>query len=209
MNAAKAASRIRSRTAVSAPLFSPRFDFDVVAIPLSRQRWYRIVPLSLIPGATFSPRERLNESVVPGGTNITSKFRWESKERNYEDCNVFPAAGFRNGLGAPGARPVHTPTAYDHRRAHDPYAKTGGYGRASHENHARRNSCDRSPVSRRQNSAVVHARRRQGRDLHTELQGRGGGSGPHRGPTSLEGKPRGRAVHSGRATVAARNTIAR
>ena len=40
---------------------------------------------------------------------------------------------------------IHTPAAQDHRRADDPYAKTGGYGRASHENHApRRNSCDRS-----------------------------------------------------------------
>src|SRR5580704_14543373 len=138
-----------------------------------------------------------------------TKFHEESKELNNEHYNVLPAAGVRDGLGAPGARPVHTPAAQDHWRADDPYAKTGGYGRANHENHALRNSCDRSPVSRRQNSAVVHARRRQGRDLHTELQGRGGGSGPHRKPASLEGKPRGRAVHSGRATVAARNTIAR
>ena len=53
------------------------------------------------------------------------------------------------------------------------------------------------------------ARRRPGRHLHTELQGRGGGSGPHRKPTSLEGKPRGRAVHSGRATLAARDTVER
>src|SRR5258707_11445768 len=87
--------------------------------------------------------------------------------------------------------------------------KPGGYSRASHKNHARRNSGDCSPVSRRQDSAVVHARRRPGRHLHTELQGRGGGSGPHRKPTSLEGKPHGRAVHSGRATLAARNAIAR
>src|SRR4029077_17418273 len=108
---------------------------------------------------------------------------------------------------AHGARPVHTAAAQDHRRADDPFAKTGGYCRASHENHARRNSCDRSPVSRRQDSAVVHARRRPGRHLHTELQGRGGGSGPHRKPTSLEGKPNGRAVHSGRATLAARDTL--
>ena len=48
-----------------------------------------------------------------------------------------------------------------------------------------------------------------GRDLHTELQGRGRGSSPYRKPASLEGKARGRAVHSGRATLAARNTIAR
>src|ERR1700731_3899575 len=68
---------------------------------------------------------------------------------------------------------------------------------------------DRSPVSRRQDSAVVHARRRPGRHLLTELQGCGGGSGPHRKPTSLEGKPRGRAVHSGRATLAARYTVER
>jgi len=61
----------------------------------------------------------------------------------------YPAAGVRDGPGAPGARPVHTAAAQDHRRADDPYAKTGGYSRASHENHARRNSCDRSPVSRR------------------------------------------------------------
>jgi len=33
--------------------------------------------------------------------------------------------------------------------------------------------------------------------------------GPHRKPTSLEGKPRGRAVHSGRATLAARDSIER
>src|SRR5258708_1573619 len=32
---------------------------------------------------------------------------------------------------------------------------------------------------------------------------------PYRKPASVEGKPRGRAVHSGRATLAARNTIAR
>jgi len=44
------------------------------------------------------------------------------------------------------------------------------------------------------------------RHLPTELQGRGGGSGPHRKPTSLEGKPHGRAVHSGRATLAPRDT---
>src|SRR4030081_2153486 len=143
--------------------------------------------------------------MVPNGTNTKSEFREESKELNNEDGNVLPAAGVRDGPGAHGARPVHTAAAQDHRRADDPYAKTGGYGRASHENHARRNSCDRSPVSRRQNSAVVYARRRQGRDLHTELQGRGRGSGPHRKPASLEGNPRGRAVHSGRATFAARN----
>ena len=65
------------------------------------------------------------------------------------------------------------------------------------------------PVSRRQDSAVVHARRWPGRHLHTELQGRGGGSGPHRKPTSLEGKPHGRAVHSGRATLAARDIVKR
>jgi hypothetical protein len=65
------------------------------------------------------------------------------------------------------------------------------------------------PVSRRQDSAVVHARRRPRRHLHPELQGRGGGSGPHRKPASLKGKPRGRAVHSGRATPAARNTVER
>src|SRR6266849_5662287 len=87
--------------------------------------------------------------------------------------------------------------------------KQGGYGRANHENHARRNSSDRSPISRRQDSAVVHARRRQGRHLPTELQGRGGGASPHGKPASLEGKPRGRAVHSGRATPAARDTTAR
>src|SRR6202040_641402 len=112
------------------------------------------------------------------------------KELNNEDRNVVPAAGVRDGPGTHGARSVHTAAAQDNRRADDPYAKTGGYGRASHENHARRNSCDRSPVSRRQNSAVVHARRRQGRHLPTELQGRGGGPGPHRKPASLEGKPR-------------------
>jgi hypothetical protein len=44
---------------------------------------------------------------------------------------------------------------------------------------------------------------------HAELQGRGGGSGPHRKPASLGGKPRGRAVHSGRATLAARDSIER
>src|ERR1700747_2880460 len=200
---------MRSRTLVSSPAFWRRFDIDVVAITLSCQRWYHIVPLSLFSGVTFSPRERPSYSVVPGGTNTTSKFHEESKELNNERCNVLPAAGVRDGLGAPGARPVHTSAAQDHRRADDPYAKTGGYGRAGHENHARRNSCDRSPVSRRQNSAVVHARRRQGRDLHTELQGRSRGSAPYRKPASVEGKPRGRAVHSGRATLAARNTIAR
>src|SRR5258708_1775452 len=174
---------MRSRTLVSWPPFWRRFDIDVVAIILSCL-WYRIVPLSLFSGVTLSPRNRLNESVVPGGTNTTSKFHEESKELNNEHYNVLPAAGVRDGLGAPGARPVHTPAAQDHRRVDDPYAKTGGYGRASHENHARRNSCDRSPVSRRPNSAVVHARRRQGRHLPAELQGRGGGSGPHRKPAS-------------------------
>src|SRR6266852_3940678 len=111
---------------------------------------------------------------------------------------------------APMARGQSTAAAaQDHRRADDPFAKTGSYSRANHENHARRNSCDRSLVSRRQDSAVVHTRRRPGRHLHTELQGRGGGSGPHRKPTSLEGKPHGRAVHSSRATLAARDTVAR
>jgi len=57
---------------------------------------------------------------------------------------VLPVAGVRDGPGAPGARSVHTTAAQDHWRADDPYAKTGGYGRASHENHARRNSRDRS-----------------------------------------------------------------
>src|SRR5258707_4340492 len=147
--------------------------------------------------------------MVPSGTNTKSEFREESKELNNEDRIVLLHAGVRDGPGANGARPVHTAAAQDHRRADDPFAKTGGYSRASHENHARRNSCDRSPVSRRQDSAVVHARRRPGRHLHTELQGRGGGSGPHRKPTSLEGKPHGRAVHSGRATLAARDTTAR
>src|SRR6266567_4464980 len=152
MNAAKAASRMRSRTAVSSPPFWWRFDNDV-AIILSLTT---LVPYRTITSAWYP--------LVP---------------------------------------------AHDHRRADDPFAKTGGYSRASHENHARRNSCDRSPVSRRQDSAVVHARRRPGRHLHTELQGRGGGSGPHRKPTSCEGKPHGRAVHSGRATLAARDTVAR
>src|SRR5260370_40347066 len=147
--------------------------------------------------------------MVPSGTNTKSKFREESKALNNEDGKFLPAAGVRDGPGAYGARPVHTAAAQDHRRADDPYAKTGGYCRASHENHARRNSCDRSPVSRRQDSAVVHARRRQGRHLPTELQGRGGGSRPDGKSTALEGKPRGRAVHSGRATPPARDTTAR
>src|SRR5438128_350879 len=147
--------------------------------------------------------------MVPYGTNAVSKFDEESKELNNEHCNVLPAAGVRDGPGALGARPVHTTAAQDHRRADDPYAKTGGYGRAGHENHARRNPRDRPPVSRRQDSAVVHARRRQRRHLPAELQGRGGGSGPHGKPASLEGKPRRRAVHSGWATLAARDTVAR
>src|SRR6266496_3139722 len=139
--------------------------------------------------------------MVPNGTN--------KRELNNVDGNVLPADGGRHGPGAPGARPVHTAAAEDHRRADDPYAKTWGNGRASHENNASRNSCERSPVSRRQDSAVVHARRRPRRHLHPELRGRGGGSGPHRKPASLKGKPRGRAVHSGRATPAARNTVER
>jgi hypothetical protein len=53
-------------------------------------------------------------------------FREESKELNNENGNVLPAAGVRDGLGAPGARSVHTTAAQDHRRADDPYAKTGG-----------------------------------------------------------------------------------
>src|SRR5260370_13114639 len=97
--------------------------------------------------------------MVPSGTNTKSKFREESKELNNEDGNVVPAAGVRDGPGAPGARPVHAAAAQDHRRADDPYPKTGGYGRANHENHARRNSCDRSPLHRRKASAVIHARR--------------------------------------------------
>ena len=47
------------------------------------------------------------------------------------------------------------------------------------------------------------------RHLHTELQRRGGGSCPPRKPASLAGKPRGRAVHSGRATFTARHAFAR
>src|SRR5260370_7773330 len=107
--------------------------------------------------------------MVPSGTNTKSKFREESKELNNEDGNVLPAAGVRDGPGAHGASPVHTAAAQDHRRADDPYAKTGGYGRASHENHARRNSCDRSPVSRRQYSPSVHTRRRPALLLPTHL----------------------------------------
>src|ERR1700756_5637531 len=200
---------MRSRTLVSSPAFWRRFDIDVLAITLSCQLWYHIVPLSLFSGVTFSPRERLSQSVVPGGTNTTSKFHEESKELNNERCNVLPAAGVRDGLGAPGARPVHTSAAQDHRRGDDAFAETGGPFRANHENHAGRNSCHRSPVSRRQDSAVVHARRWPRRHLHNELPGRGGGSVPHRKPTSLAGKPGGRAVHSGRATLAARHAIAR
>ena len=49
----------------------------------------------------------------------------------------------------------------------------------------------------------------QGRRLPAELQGRGRGSDPPRGPTPLEGKPHGRAVHSGRAALASRNPVER
>jgi len=97
----------------------------------------------------------------------------------------------------------------DHRRAGDAFTKTGSYARAGHEHHARRNSCNRSTVSRWQDSAVVHARRRLGCHLFAELQGRGGGSGAHRKPNALEGKPHGRGVHSGRAALAARDPIER
>src|ERR1700724_1436000 len=225
MNAAKAASRMRSRTAASSPPSRRRFDIDAVAITLSLTT---LVPYSTtIFSRLVSFRElRVFASFFDSGRNLfssraskpacgtpryhtRSKFREESKELNNEDGNVLPVAGIRDGPGAPGARPVHTATAQDHRRADDPFAKTGGYGRASHENHARRNSCDRSPVSRRQDSAVVHARRRQGRHLPAELQRRSGGPGPHRKPASLKGKPGGRAVHSGRATLAARDTLER
>src|SRR5215472_10622717 len=44
MNAAKAASRMRWRTAVSSPPSWRRFDVDVVAIMLSLTAWYPIVP---------------------------------------------------------------------------------------------------------------------------------------------------------------------
>src|SRR5258707_1144510 len=212
---------MRSRTLVSSPAFWRRFDIDALAITRSLT--------TMVPYSTTVERLAFG---LPAGKKLrvmqlspiccvlsvcgtqwyqckTRNFREESKELNNENGNVLPAAGVRDGLGAPGARSIHTTAAQDHRRADDPYAKTGGYGRASHENHARGNSCDRSPVSRRQNSAVVHARRRQGRDLHTELQRRSRSSGAHRKPDSFEGKPRGRAVHSGRATLAARNTIAR
>src|SRR6266404_1631181 len=209
MNAAKAASRMRSRTALSSPPFWRRFDADALAITLSL---WTLVPYStifFILGRNFfcSRASKLARGTQWYTKDLNSKKN--QKELNNEDGNVLPAAGFGDGPGAHGARPVHAAAAQDHRRADDPYAKTGGYGRASHENHARRNSCDRSPVSRRQDSAVVHPRRGPGRHLPTELQGRGGGAGPHRKPASLEGKPRGRAVHSGRTTLAARHTVAR
>jgi hypothetical protein len=60
-------------------------------------------------------------------------FDEESKELNNEDGNDLPAAGVRDGFGAHGARPVRTAAAQDHRRADDPYTKTGGYCRAGHE----------------------------------------------------------------------------
>src|ERR1700739_1394141 len=162
----------------------------------------------MLADETFRWQPRLKR-MVPTGTNARPKFHEESKELNHEYRNVLHAAGVRGGPGAHGARPVHTAAAQDHRRGDDAFAKTRGYSRTNHEDHARRNSSDRSPVSRRQDPAVVHARRRPGRHLHTELQGRGGGSGPHRKPAALAGKPRGRAVHSGRTTLATRDTIAR
>src|SRR5580704_5809535 len=214
MNAAKAASRMRWRTAVSSPPFWRRFDTDALAITFS-------LPTPVPYSTTM--RERVEGDFYACGCNLflvaTSKvygtqwyqikFREESKELNNEDRNVLPAAGVRDGPGAPGARPVQPAAAQDHRRADDTYAKTGGYCRANHENHARRNSCDCSPVSRGQDSAVVHARRRPWRHLPPELQGRGGGSGPHREPPSVDGTPRGRAVHSGGATLAARYPVER
>ena len=38
--------------------------------------------------------------MVPGGTNTTYRFHEGSKELNNEHCNVLPAAGDRDGLGA-------------------------------------------------------------------------------------------------------------
>src|SRR5215470_3179561 len=101
---------------------------------------------------------------------------------NNEHRNVVSAAGVGDGPSASGAGSVHTAATQDHGRTNHPYAETGSYGRASHENHARRNSRDRSPVSRWQDSAMVHARGRQGRHLPAELQRRGGGEGPHGEP---------------------------
>src|ERR1700731_629258 len=171
MNAAKAASRMRSRTAVSPPPSRRRFDIAALAITLSSTTLvpYRTTIFFLLVSPVkfefscelFCSGRNLfcsQASKLACGTrwyHSGSKFREESKELNNEDRNVVLAAGVRDGHGAHGARSVHTAAAQDHRRADDPYAKNGGYGRASHENHARRNSCDRSPVSRRQDSAVV------------------------------------------------------
>src|SRR5215470_3352032 len=207
MNAAKAASRMRSRTAVSSLSSRRRFDIPLLDITVT-SFWYRIVPNFTLSDATFLLSIRLNH-IVPNGTKAIPKFREESKELKNEDGNVFPAADARYRPGTPGARPGHAAQARNHRRADDPFAKGWGYSRPNYETHARRNSCDRSPVSRGQDSAVVYARRRQGRHLHSELQGRGGGSRSHGNSASLEGKPCRRAVHSGRTAPAAGDTVER
>src|SRR6201997_1920013 len=103
MNAAKAASRMRSRTAASSPPAWRSFDIDVLAISLSLTT---LVPYSTITDVWYP--------LVP------HQFRRDSKELHHEHRNVFPTAGVRHGPGAHGARPVDAASAQDHRRADDP-----------------------------------------------------------------------------------------
>src|ERR1700756_5628481 len=97
--------------------------------------------------------------MVPTGTTTRLRFLAESKEKKHAYRNVLPAAGIRDSPDAPGAGPVHAAAAQGHWRVDHAFSKTGGGSRANHEDHACRNSCDGSLVSRRQDSAVVHAGR--------------------------------------------------
>src|SRR5689334_15887453 len=110
MNARKAASRIRLRTAISSPPFWGRFDIDALAITLSL--------LTLVPYSTtvFVLERNLFCSRASKLARGTSWYHARSNVRNQEEmnnepCNVFPAAGVRDGPGAYGAGPVHTAAA--------------------------------------------------------------------------------------------------
>src|SRR5215472_6609662 len=73
MNAAKAASRMRWRTAVSSPaslsLSLPRFDIDALAINPPWQGWYSIVPpgLACPAGKKFRSHETSARFLHPIG----------------------------------------------------------------------------------------------------------------------------------------------
>src|SRR5229473_2952412 len=183
MNAAKAASRMRSRTAVSSPPFWRRFDIDAVAITLSlttlvpystiTSAWYRMVPTHDIKGAEQMKIE-MSYLLLAFATVLAPMARGQSTPPQPKITGVLTILSPKPGVTAEQVMKIMPAEI----RATVPLYLDGKI---------------QQWFTRGDGRGVIFLL--NCKDV-AEAQ-------------ALEGKPNGRAVHSGRATVAAGDTVAR